>query len=39
MLLNQYQLAAVSVACLKIRFFSQPNVISYKAYGRHKSVH
>ena len=33
LLVNQYQLATVSVACLKIRSFSRPNLIFYKAYA------
>ena len=32
LLSNQYWLAGVSVACPKIRFFSRPNLIFYKAY-------
>ena len=32
LLLNQNWLAFVSVACIKMRFFSRPNLITYKAY-------
>ena len=33
LLSNQYCLAAVAVACLKIRLFLRPNFIFYKAYA------